>query len=309
MLSLGMNMEADLGIDSINRVEIMAGMQDEFPGLPNINPEKLAELCTLQEVVDYIRNNGSSELDHQIDDEPLPAHNIKRYTVRLKPLPEPDYAEISLPAGHVCLLTDDGSEASIGLAERLQARGWSPVVLTFPGYIVPSTADWPAEINRVTLADMSEGQMQQVLTTITNQYGPVGAFIHVGPTRQTAQSNGVYFAEAEKALAKQIFLMAKYLKPSLTSAFLTVSRLDGGLGTSMNGSFSAVDGSLFGLTKTLYQEWPAVFCRAIDLSPALDTEQVVSSIMAELHDPNRVVVEVGYGPDGRVTLVEEGNKK
>jgi hypothetical protein len=62
---------------------------------------------------------------------------------------------------------------------------------------------------------------------------------------------------------------------------------------------------LFGLTKSLGQEWPDVHCRALDLSPELDPEQAVCSILSELHDPNRLLVEVGYSPVGRVTLVSE----
>ena len=47
-------MEADLGIDSIKRVEIMGSMQELFPEMPPINPEELAELRTLGEVVEYM---------------------------------------------------------------------------------------------------------------------------------------------------------------------------------------------------------------------------------------------------------------
>ena len=43
------------------------------------------------------------------------------------------------------------------------------------------------------------------------------------------------------------------------------------------GRFGAVDGGLFGLTKTLNLEWESVFCRALDLSPDLDAAQSVSS--------------------------------
>ena len=43
MLDLEMDMEADLGIDSIKRVEILGTVQDELPTLPELNPEDLAE--------------------------------------------------------------------------------------------------------------------------------------------------------------------------------------------------------------------------------------------------------------------------
>ena len=56
------------------------------------------------------------------------------------------------------------------------------------------------------------------------------------------------------------------------------------------------------LTKTLNLEWPQVYCRAIDVHPGYDAQQTAAYIVAELHDPNRLVTEVGYGNHGRVTL-------
>jgi polyketide-type polyunsaturated fatty acid synthase PfaA len=67
MLELGMDMEADLGIDSIKRVEILGALQELFPDLPRPNPEQLAEmeLRTLGQVVTYMSSllggNGHPE--------------------------------------------------------------------------------------------------------------------------------------------------------------------------------------------------------------------------------------------------------
>lgn len=54
MLTLEMDMEADLGIDSIKRVEILGAMQEQFPNLPALKPEALAELRTLGQIVQYL---------------------------------------------------------------------------------------------------------------------------------------------------------------------------------------------------------------------------------------------------------------
>ena len=61
MLELGMDMEADLGIDSIKRVEILGAMREEFPSLPQFSPEELGELRTLQQIVDYMEEAGRRE--------------------------------------------------------------------------------------------------------------------------------------------------------------------------------------------------------------------------------------------------------
>ncbi|AQS37342.1 hypothetical protein Sps_02184 [Shewanella psychrophila] len=61
MLELEMDMEADLGIDSIKRVEILGTVQDELPGLPELSPEDLAECRTLGEIVTYMGSKLPAE--------------------------------------------------------------------------------------------------------------------------------------------------------------------------------------------------------------------------------------------------------
>src|SRR5215207_7914610 len=54
MLEPGMDMEADLGIDSIKRVEIFGAMQQAFPTITRANPKEMAVLKTLEQIVDYL---------------------------------------------------------------------------------------------------------------------------------------------------------------------------------------------------------------------------------------------------------------
>lgn len=54
MLELNMDMEADLGIDSIKKVEIMGAMRQQYPNLPKADPEAFAEARTLGQVVAYL---------------------------------------------------------------------------------------------------------------------------------------------------------------------------------------------------------------------------------------------------------------
>ncbi|MGL6344342.1 MAG: acyltransferase domain-containing protein, partial [Waterburya sp.] len=61
MLELEMDLEADLGIDSIKRVEILGALQEEMPDLPQPNLEELAELRTLQQIIDYLHRAGDTE--------------------------------------------------------------------------------------------------------------------------------------------------------------------------------------------------------------------------------------------------------
>ena len=57
MLNLEMGLDTDLGIDSIKRVEIMSALQTALPEAPEIKPDQLGSLQTLQQIVDYLSSS------------------------------------------------------------------------------------------------------------------------------------------------------------------------------------------------------------------------------------------------------------
>jgi acyl carrier protein len=313
-LEPSMDMESDLGIDSIKRVEILGAMQALYPDLPKLKPEELAELRTLGQIVEHIGAKLGAAPAAMVEETaaavtpPVPeAPRVGRSAVRLKALPFPDLLEAHLPAGFIALLTNDGTPATAKLANALTERNWRVVVMNFPQTAVNAFNKLPVHIPQVTLPDLFEANLTQALKGIEEEYGQVGAFIHLNPYSDPAPD--MPFVEAEKAIVKEVFLLAKHLKDSLSAAasagrsyFMTVARLDGEFGLG-SGSFGAISGGLFGLTKTLSQEWPSVYCRALDLVPHIDPEKVAQYIIAELQDPNRLITEVAYGLRGRMTLV------
>ncbi|MCF2150590.1 acyltransferase domain-containing protein [Desmonostoc muscorum LEGE 12446] len=316
MLELEMDMEADLGIDSIKRVEILGAMQEMYPNLPKPNIEELGELRTIGQIVDYLQQLAGGEKKKSepefVQQPPELEHNIQRRPAKLRTLPHPDYLDFTLPEGHISLITDDGSLTTYKLTESLIAQGWKVVVISFPQSLIPQQSPLPAGVTRVTLANLSEEHLQQQLQAIATHCGKVGAFIHLHPIFVANNTGTIPYIEQEKAIVKHVFLMAKHLKPSLNEAahhgrscFCTVAHLDGAFGLDYKVNFGAIAAGLFGLTKTLRWEWPKVFSRAIDLSPRLDAKQSVNHIIAELHDPNLYISEVGYGSQGRVTLIAD----
>ncbi|MGG6285201.1 beta-ketoacyl synthase N-terminal-like domain-containing protein [Leptolyngbya sp. AN03gr2] len=64
MLEVEMAMEADLGIDSIKRVEILGALQERFPDAPNPNPEDLIELLTLGQIIDAMQELAQKKSSH-----------------------------------------------------------------------------------------------------------------------------------------------------------------------------------------------------------------------------------------------------
>ncbi|MGI8500351.1 MAG: acyltransferase domain-containing protein, partial [Hassallia sp.] len=318
MLELDMDMEADLGIDSIKRVEILGAMQEMYPDLPKPNVEELGDLRTIGQIVDYLQKlvGGEKKKFQYESDEELDnvKHNVQRRPVQLKILPPPDSLDFDLPEGHICLITDDGSLTTSQVAQFLTEKGWKVVVLSFPQSIVFQTSLVPAGVMNVKLLDLTEEHLQQQLSAIATNYGAVGAFIHLNPAFQVSHNGKIPYLAEEKAIVKHVFLIAKHLKKSLNEAarygrslFCTTARLDGAFGLEHKVNYGPISAGLFGLTKTLKWEWQKVFCRAIDLHPAINAQESAQHIIAELHDPNNCISEVGYGSQGRVTIVSVAN--
>ena len=313
MLEMDMDMEADLGIDSIKRVEILGAMQEKYPNLPQPNLEELGDLRTIGQIVDYLQKLAGGEKkkpQSQFSYQPVQViEGVTRRPAKLHFLPPPDSLDFALPEGYVTVITDDGSLTTSQVAQSLSDRGGKVVILSFPPSIVPQQSPLPVGVNRVVLADMTEELLQHKLSAIATHFGNIGAFIHIHP--QAANQQLAYLPQ-EKAIVKHVFFIAKHLQQSLNqlaryqrSCFLTVTRLDGAFGLEHSINFPAIGAGLFGLTKSLHWEWPRVFTRAIDLSPYADPQMSAAHIIAEMHDPNLHITEVAYGSQGRVTLVAD----
>jgi acyl transferase domain-containing protein len=303
-LELDMDIEADLGIDSIKRVEILGAMQARFADLPALRPEELGPLRTLQEVVDYLRRFELDSPDRVSAHPGTTNGKVEVAVPRLRSLPPPDALAAGLPAGYCAVITDDGTATTSALARELLAHGAPTVVLRFPDAIVPTRTQLPDGIAELSLDSLEEDRIADVLREVAARHGSIGTFIHLHPRA----ASGELIAPEQEEVLRSVFLVATHLRPSLEQSaragrgsFVVVTRLDGELGTG-NGDFDPAGGGLYGLAKTIRQEWPGVFCRAVDLAPTYDAESAARAVLDELADPDERLVEVGYGVHGRVTL-------
>ena len=64
--------------------------------------------------------------------------------------------EYELPAGHVCLLTDDGTDLTLRTLQKLEQRGWPVVVIRFPQQVVERGQALPEGTRTLQLVDLSE---------------------------------------------------------------------------------------------------------------------------------------------------------
>ncbi|QRK78316.1 type I polyketide synthase [Shewanella sp. LZH-2] len=336
MLELSMDMEADLGIDSIKRVEILGAVQDQLPNLPELSPEDLAECRTLGEIVAlYAGSQASSEAQQQNHAAPiqeaitetveeiidLPPHS----EVMLKKLPAAAElariiatSDIQLTANSYVVIGDDGHNAGV-IAEKLHAQGVKVAVVCSPKTVVASASPLDSHIASFTLEAIDDESICEVINQI-EALGQIAGFIHLQPQHKSVadQGAGLVLADEAKASVEQAFLFAKHLQPLLTERdycrFVTVSRIDGGFGyIGMDESAGALisqselnQAALFGLTKTLNHEWPGVVCRALDIAPNLDAKTVANAVVQEFYLQD-APVEVGIDSELERTTLVAGN--
>jgi NAD(P)-dependent dehydrogenase (short-subunit alcohol dehydrogenase family)/acyl carrier protein len=269
-LALSMDLEADLGIDSIKRVEILSLLSRRIPNAPSVDPEKLAGLRTLEQVLAFVKGAAP---------------------VQLAPVATPVVAPSTV--------------IQVAPAAAVQRR----VVVPVRAKVSAAAVKWPAAPIFVTDEDAAlaaalvkaltrAGQSAQVLHAGDARPLAVGGVVLTAPA-STAWDEG-----AEARLAQTLRTM-RDVSPALRStpgAFVAaVSRRDGAFGFGGGASTAhPLSGALTGLVKTLALEWPEVRCRSLDVSPLWTTEDAAAVVVDELASEGPG--ELGLGPAGRVTL-------
>ncbi|MEM1323679.1 MAG: SDR family NAD(P)-dependent oxidoreductase [Bacteroidota bacterium] len=188
------------------------------------------------------------------------------------------------------------------MLDALKAAGNKVVVMNLPGIPNPMTE------HALNLPAYTDEAIGQTIQKLHQQYGKTGSFIHIHPHFEFQHGNFTQHFKAERDIVKAIFFIAKHIQKDLNELgeqqranFVTVTRMDGKLGQGKRGNTSVVGGGITGLVKCLNLEWAPVFCRALDIQAELPTAATTKHIMAELHDPNVKVIEVGLSEEGRKT--------
>jgi len=309
MLEADMDMEADLGIDSIKRVEILGAMEERVPGLPAVEAESLAELRTLGQIVELMSTNQTSEKEtgtmESEDKKKADRVELENTPVKLISLPAPDNLDFVISKDRPVIVTDEGTALTVEVVNALSEDGWKVILWDFPQNLVSKEKrKLPKGIEVVPQDKTGKKAIETAFDRIRSDHGSPGGFIHLHP--QPAD-NGL-FSDRENQLVKQVFLIAGAIKPDLNQVdpasrriFLAVTRTDGSLGLKNSKSFQEGSG-LPGLVKTLNWEWPEVFCRTVDIKQDTDFQDASKLIMKEIHDPDQGLLEVGISTTSRVTI-------
>ncbi|NKQ58328.1 SDR family NAD(P)-dependent oxidoreductase, partial [Amycolatopsis sp. K13G38] len=146
MIDPAMDLEADLGVDSIKRVQVLGAVQEKIPGLPEVGPEQLGELRTLDQIVAYLEGAGDAAPKAREAGATAPRHRVE--LVALPAIDQLDNPYRANPVAAVFGAPDD-------LAAALEARGWQVHRDEIPGPVdlclvaLDNTGDWATSTQRL----------------------------------------------------------------------------------------------------------------------------------------------------------------
>ena len=315
MLELSMDMEADLGIDSIKRVEILSAVREQEPALPEVDTAVMATLKTLGQVVDYMRGqkdgldgDGPDGGPDGGPDEPA------RAAVPTEPAvdaPPPVVAPAMVVPATVAPATVAPATATAPPIAKLGRYALREVEAPLTGFSMQGLGS-----GRVVITNDGAGlatalveelglrgiAAQVVFEKIEGIPADTAALIHLGGLQSIAD------LEQARAVNRQVFQAARTLAPRFTTdggIFVTVQDTGGNFGLGGQTSVArAALGGLAGLAKTADQEWPSATVRAIDLERGDRDAGALAKILAdELLKGAGSEVEIGLRADGRrITL-------
>jgi NAD(P)-dependent dehydrogenase (short-subunit alcohol dehydrogenase family)/acyl carrier protein len=244
MLTMEMALEADLGIDSIKRVEILSAMQERVPNLPPVQARDMASLKTLGQIVAKMEG-ATVPFDRA---QPATATGVAPTSTRFEVVTR-EQAALGLGAsgllssGTIHVLGDDGNGVASELCAALRALGLAA-----------------AQTDR--LPDDAR------------------AVIYLGGLREVRDEDEAVALNREAFLALK---QAAGPLSSKGGLFVSVQDTGGDFGLSGRAGLRAWLAGIPGLIKSAAEEWSGATLRAIDVERAGRTPaQVAAALVEEL---------------------------
>ena len=295
MLGLDQNLEADLGIDSIKRVEVVGALLKQLPDgyreALTQNRSKLNTQSTLNGMLDLITQaaaGGAVALPFDSAGAELKADVVShppRLVMRSRRESLTSNMGRSLTPGQF-LITRDALGVADALADRLRARG-APVLIV--------------EADVLAVEDALRG-----FSASLSGASPIGGVVHLAALGAPPLGEHDGPAEWRAALQlyeKSFFMLLRDLNPQMAAGAHVVAA--SGLGGLFGRDDTAagelrLQGGALGAVKSLLEERADLRVKAIDLDPARSAAELALDLLAEIElDGGRQ--EVGY-PAGQRTI-------
>jgi acyl carrier protein len=155
MLGLDMDIEADLGIDSIKRVEILSALEERLPHLPKVTPDMVGTLKSLGQICEFLSKDASDNdacavppsvarrhpesasmspaaaavwpaAAATVDAQPMAACS----EIKVVELPQQPAAKLEIAADHIIAVVSERDDPLAGaLAQAFASEGFKAVLL------------------------------------------------------------------------------------------------------------------------------------------------------------------------------------
>src|ERR1039457_7235658 len=307
MLDLDAGIEADLGIDSIKRVEILTALQQRSTPAEQAQiqgaMEKLTSARTLREIADRI-----AAAVGQPEQQPASAAQVPRFILTTADKPRSQSKPQYYP-GRVCLITDDETGIASALADELNRNGERALLLRHS----PDATISAGEVFTTDLTDPAD--VEAMLADIRQQYKrSIGAIIHLLPLRAgqpALQSSFAEWRDLVRLDVRSLYALARAAENDLKQTgraggalFAAITARGGAFGLQPNGSFSPTHFAVADFTKTLALEFTGVLCKVVDLDPTDPNPILRQKLIDELTSPDDTL-QVGLPGDRRLTVVPQ----
>ena len=324
MLDLDLDLEADLGIDSIKRIEILGSLQSESM-LPSdsadADMEVLAKLKTLRAIVDWIIEESGPAATTAAPSVPsaveaaIPERDLGNDTrtadadqkiprMVLETVERPIRLEDTQTSiDGVVLVVDDETGVGASLAQSLMDRGVAVEVVTSQG-----TGSSNGRRPRIDVADRAA--VADLIADVRSERGSIGGVVYLLPLVEPAYMRSDDPSSWSQPLTTELhglFNLVQAAEEDLRKSkgrVIVATALGGWLGSGGGEFPSGVwpgHGGVCGLTKTLAREWTDVTCRVVDFGSDASVSEKASAIEAELFTTDDLA-EVGYH-QGRRTIL------
>jgi acyl transferase domain-containing protein/NAD(P)-dependent dehydrogenase (short-subunit alcohol dehydrogenase family) len=309
-----MDLEADLGIDSVKRMEILAGFRTDHPNVPS---RELGRARTLTAIAALLAAPGASPAE---SGRPIAASQPQPLTARpkttskpptvprgangaqaapvsqalLHPLPPVGNAREHPLKGAVVLVVGGGDGLAAALVHELAARGGSVAVTAEPlsnaRAIGNGAANGPAGALIVPELDRIE-----------RESGRIGAAIVLAPCASRAAPHDDF------SIAKGFIALLQSMVPRLQGGangrpcgrLLAVTQLDGKFGLAGVDARECETGAIYAALKTVRHECADLLLQSVDLSSDFSQQEAAAQIVAELTADQFGTVDVALTPEAR----------
>jgi len=314
MLDLDLDLEADLGVDTVKQAEMFAAVRAAY-NIPRDENLKLRDFPTLAHVIKFAHDRSAVVV-------PIPAGSEEK---------APQEPKEKKPSSAAPMQPLRAAPASLDAANRIPRR--VPVPTLRPPLAFCKATDVKfARDSRVAVM-FDEGGVGEALTqrlqamsvealrldtsldadTLTNLLknwtaaGPVTGVYWLPALDQEGdlrQLDSAAWHEALRVRVKLFYTAMRtlYENVALPGTFLVAAtRLGGQHGYDEAGAVAPLGGAVLGFAKTYKRERPESLVKAVDFEANRNAGEVADLLLAEtLHDPG--AVEIGYTGDQRWTV-------